>query len=255
MKKSYYNNGFFLGLASVVAIILLWQLFAGYLFPSILVPSFSQVVSRGVILVSNGEMFSHISASMYRIMLGFLFGTAVGAPLGLLLGYFPLVRGLIDPIVQFFRFVPPIAWLTPAVIWFGIGETSKVVIIFYSTVFIIVVNSAIGVMNIPKNKILAAETLGASKYQIFLYVVLPASVPFILAGMRLAMGNSFATVVSAEMLASDSGLGYLIFNSRLWMATDTIFVAILFLGFLGLLTDAVFRYGIRRFAGRFGPAA
>ena len=125
-------------------------------------------------------------------------------------------------------------------------------IIIYTTVFIVTVNTVVGVSNVSPNKIWAALTLGASGRQVFFYVVLPASFPFILTGMRLAMGNSFTAVVSAEMLASDQGLGYLIFNSRLWMATDTIFVAILLLGFLGLGTDLLFRALIRRFAGQFG---
>jgi NitT/TauT family transport system permease protein len=247
------SNGWLVGVGAVLVVLALWELLSSWIFPSVLVPSFSQVMAKGYDLVVTGEIFQHIGASLQRILLGFLIGSAVGAPIGLLMGSFSLARNLLDPIVQFFRFVPPIAWLTPAVIWFGIGETSKVVIIFYTTVFIVAINASLGVINIPKNKLLAAETLGASRSQTFFHVVVPAALPFILAGMRLAMGNSFATVVSAEMIAADTGLGYLIFNSRLWMATDVIFVAILLLGFLGLLTDLLFRSAIRRFAGKYGP--
>jgi NitT/TauT family transport system permease protein len=247
------GNGLLGGVGSILIILAAWEVLSSWIFPSILVPSFSQVLIKAYDLFITGEIFQHIWASLQRIVLGFLIGSAVGAPIGLLMGSSRMARNLLDPIVQFFRFVPPIAWLTPAVIWFGIGETSKIVIIFYTTVFIVAINASLGVINIPKNKLLAAETLGASKLQSFFYVVIPASLPFILAGMRLAMGNSFATVVSAEMIAADTGLGYLIFNSRLWMATDIIFVAILLLGFLGLLTDLLFRSAIRRFAGKYGP--
>ncbi|MGV6873474.1 ABC transporter permease [Pseudochelatococcus sp. B33] len=247
------SNGWLVGVSAVCIVLAIWEILSSWIFPSVLVPSFSQVLGKAYDLFITGAIFPHIWASLQRILLGFLIGSAVGAPIGLLMGSFRLVRNLVDPIVQFFRFVPPIAWLTPAVIWFGIGETSKVVIIFYTTVFIVAINASLGVINIPKNKLLAAETLGASRSQSFFHVVVPAALPFILAGMRLAMGNSFATVVSAEMIAADNGLGYLIFNSRLWMASDVIFVAILLLGFLGLLTDLLFRTAIRRFAGKYGP--
>ena len=136
--------------------------------------------------------------------------------------------------MQFFRFVPSLAWLTPVVIWFGIGETSKVLIIVYTTMFIVLINTMVGVSHIAPNKLRAAACLGATPFKTFIFVTLPATLPFILTGMRLAMGNSFATVVAAEMIAADSGLGYLIFNSRLWMATDKIFIGIVCLGALGL---------------------
>jgi NitT/TauT family transport system permease protein len=115
------------------------------------------------------------------------------------------------------------------------------------------INTIVGVSNIAPNKLRAAASLGASTGQTFVNVTLPATLPFILTGMRLAMGNSFATVVSAEMLAADSGLGYLIFNSRLWMATDQIFIGIVSLGILGILTDWIFRRLILRYASRYGP--
>jgi ABC-type nitrate/sulfonate/bicarbonate transport system permease component len=111
----------------------------------------------------------------------------------------------------------------------------------------------VGVSHIAPNKLRAAACLGATPLKAFIFVTLPATLPFILTGMRLAMGNSFATVVAAEMIAADSGLGYLIFNSRLWMATDKIFIGIVCLGALGLITDRLFRYLIVRFAHQYGP--
>ena len=190
---------------------------------------------------------------MQRILLGFFIGSLIATPLGLVMGSNRVVRTLFDPYINFFRFVPAIAWLTPVVIWFGIGETSKVIIIIYTTVFIVLVNTIVGVSNIPANKLRAAASLGANAHQIFLHVTLPATLPFILTGMRLAMGNSFMTVVSAEMLAANSGLGYLIFNSRLWMATDRIFIGIVSLGALGMLSDWIFRWLIQRYASHYGP--
>ena len=186
-------------------------------------------------MLESGELFEHISISLQRILAGFLIGSAIAAPAGLLMGSIPIVRAIFDPYVQFFRFVPSLAWLTPVVIWFGIGETSKVLIIVYTTIFIVLINTMVGVSHIAPNKLRAAACLGATPFKAFIFVTLPATLPFILTGMRLAMGNSFATVVSAEMIAADSGLGYLIFNSRLWMATDKIFIGIVCLGALGLI--------------------
>jgi NitT/TauT family transport system permease protein len=205
-------------------------------------------------MLRSGELGEHVWISMQRIMAGFLIGSLIGTPIGLVMGANRTIRTILEPYAQFFRFVPSIAWLTPVVLWFGIGETSKILIIIYTTTFIVLINTMVGVSNIAPNKMRAAACLGATPGKAFLLVTLPAALPFILTGMRLAMGNSFATVVSAEMIAADSGLGYLIFNSRLWMATDRIFVGIVCLGILGILTDRLFRYLIVRFVHQYGPA-
>jgi NitT/TauT family transport system permease protein len=239
--------------ASIVGMIVLWQVVATTFFKPQFFPSPPQVLAAAQEMVASGELFEHIGISMQRILTGFLIGSAIAAPMGLLMGSVPFVRAMFDPYAQFFRFVPSLAWLTPVVLWFGIGEISKVLIIVYTTVFIVLINTMVGVSHIAPNKLRAAACLGATPLKAFLHVTLPATLPFILTGMRLAMGNSFATVVAAEMIAADSGLGYLIFNSRLWMATDKIFVGIVCLGALGLVTDRFFRYLVIRFAHQYGP--
>jgi NitT/TauT family transport system permease protein len=239
--------------ASIIGMIVLWQVVATTFFKPQFFPTPPQVLAAAQEMLASGELFEHIGISMQRILMGFLIGSAVAAPMGLLMGSVPFVRAIFDPYAQFFRFVPSLAWLTPVVLWFGIGEISKVLIIVYTTVFIVLINTMVGVSHIAPNKLRAAACLGATPLKAFLHVTLPATLPFILTGMRLAMGNSFATVVAAEMIAADSGLGYLIFNSRLWMATDKIFVGIVCLGTLGLVTDRFFRYLVIRFAHQYGP--
>lgn len=246
------SRGVWLRVLSIIFGLVVWEILARWIFPNIFIPSLSQVIERGYELVLNREVFLHVWASIKRILLGFLIGSSIGAPIGLLMGSIPSVRFIIDPYIQFFRFIPSIAWLTPAVIWFGIGEMSKVMIIIYTTVFIVVINTAVGVASVPPNKIWAARMLGASKLQVFLLVTIPATMPYILTGMMLAMGSSFTAVVAAEMVGAEEGLGYLIFNSRLWMDTRAIFLAIIVLGFLGFAFDLLFRHLIRRFAGRYG---
>jgi NitT/TauT family transport system permease protein len=233
--------------------IVLWHVIATYFFKPQFFPGPLLVLATGEEMVASGELFEHISISLQRILAGFLIGSAIAAPLGLLMGSVRLVRAILDPYTQFFRFVPSLAWLTPVVLGFGIGEISKILIIIYTTMFIVLINTMVGVAHIAPNKLRAAACLGATPLKSFVHVTLPATLPFILTGMRLAMGNSFATVVAAEMIAADSGLGYLIFNSRLWMATDKIFIGIVCLGTLGLITDRFFRYLVLRFAHQYGP--
>ena len=239
--------------ASIVGMVVLWHVIATTFFKPQFFPSPAVVFSTGVEMLQSRELFEHIGISLQRILTGFLVGSGIAAPMGLLMGSIRRVRVIFDPYTQFFRFVPSIAWLTPVVLWFGIGEISKVLIIIYTTTFIVLINTMVGVSNIAPNKLRAAACLGATPVKAFFHVTLPATLPFILTGMRLAMGNSFATVVAAEMIAADTGLGYLIFNSRLWMATDKIFIGIVCLGALGLLTDRFFRYLIVRFARQYGP--
>jgi ABC-type nitrate/sulfonate/bicarbonate transport system permease component len=239
--------------ASIIGMVVLWHVVATTFFKPQFFPAPLAVLATGTEMVASGELFEHVSISLQRILLGFLIGSAIAAPAGLVMGSVPVVRAIFDPYAQFFRFVPSLAWLTPVVIWFGIGETSKVLIIVYTTVFIVLINTMVGVSHIAENKLRAAACLGATPFKSFLHVTLPATLPFILTGMRLAMGNSFATVVAAEMIAADSGLGFLIFNSRLWMATDKIFIGIVCLGTLGLITDRFFRYLVVRFAHQYGP--
>jgi NitT/TauT family transport system permease protein len=163
------------------------------------------------------------------------------------------VRLLLEPWTEFFRFIPAVAMITVAVIWFGIGEESKVFLIAYTTVFVVIIATAAGVGAVGRDKIRAAQSMGANKLQIFALVALPATVPYILTGMRLAMANAFVTIVAAELVASNDGLGKLLWDARLFMQIEDIFVALISLGMLGFLTDRVFRLLIRAFAGRFNP--
>lgn len=239
---------------SILAALVIWQYVAINYFSPAFFPSPAVVAATAWEMIVSGELFAHAAISLQRIMLGFFIGSAIAVPFGLFMGTNRYIRAIFEPYTEFFRYVPAIAWLTPVVLWFGIGEISKVLIIVYTTMFIVTINTIVGVGNIAPNKFRAAASLGASPSKMFCYVTWPATLPFILTGMRLAMGNSFATVVSAEMVASDQGLGFLIFNSRLWMATDKIFVAIVCLGALGMAADRIFRMMIRRFAHQYGTA-
>jgi NitT/TauT family transport system permease protein len=237
--------------AGFALLFLIWHLAATVLVKSILFPPPWPVFERAVVLIEDNILQEQIVASMRRILQGFLLGSAIGIPVGLAIGSFRPVRWLLEPWTEFFRFIPAVAMITVAVIWFGIGEESKVFLIAYTTVFVVIISTAAGVGAVGRDKIRAARCLGATRLQVFALVALPATVPYILTGMRLAMSNAFVTIVAAELVASNDGLGKLLWDARLFMQIEDIFVALVALGLLGFMTDRAFRFLIRTFAGRF----
>jgi NitT/TauT family transport system permease protein len=226
---------------SLLCALLLWTLLAWWVGKPAFLPSPAKTLEGAIELVRNGELQAGVAASFTRIIVGFMIGTLIGIPLGLLMGMSPFVRTFMDPYVEFFRFIPPIAFVTLAVIWFGLGEASKIVLIVYTTLFMVAINTMIGVLGVEPDKPFAALCLGATERQVFFHVVFPAVIPSIVTGMKIAMGNSFMTVVSAEMVAAKSGVGFLIFNSRLFLLTEWIFVGIITLGLMGFITDRALR--------------
>jgi NitT/TauT family transport system permease protein len=223
---------------SVTVGVAIWAL-AGHLLGSPLLPSPLDVLRAGLEMVRNGTFLADVAVSLKRIALGFLLGCAVGIPLGLAMGLFRFAQALFDPVVQFLRFVPPVAWLIPAIMWFGIGETSKVLIIFYMTVFLVLLNTMAGVAQVKRNHLRAAQNYAVSRWQLFAWVVFPATMSYSVTGARIALGNSFAAVVGAELIAADSGLGYRIIESGKWMAMSDMFAAMLILGLLGIAADRI----------------
>jgi ABC-type nitrate/sulfonate/bicarbonate transport system permease component len=244
-------GGYGLGFASLFVI---WHLASVYLVSSVLFPPPAVVFRKASVLVSNGVLWEHLSASLQRILAGFVAGSMLGMPIGLAMGSFRPVRKLLEPYTEFLRFIPSVAMITVAVIWFGIGEASKIFLIIYTTIFIVIINTAAGVSAIAPDKIRAAESLGATRAQIFLHVALPATVPYILTGMRLAMANSFTTIVAAELIAANEGLGKMLWDGRMFMLVDDIFVSLVTLGLLGFAADRLFRWSIYVFAGKYSPA-
>jgi ABC-type nitrate/sulfonate/bicarbonate transport system permease component len=171
--------------------------------------------------------------------------------LGVLMGRIRLVNELTDPVVEVLRYLSPTAMIPIAVIWFGIGETSKYFLIFWGTFFFVLINTIAGVVRTPIARQRAARCLGASELQIFVLIVIPSALPYIVTGMRVAMAASFMSIIPAEMLAADSGLGYLLQQSSLLIQTDRIFVALAMISGLGFLTDRLFRVVVDRMLRRF----
>jgi NitT/TauT family transport system permease protein len=227
--------------ASVVLVLLLWQYLSNRAIIPLLFPSPLSTLRIGRELAEKGQLQADLWASLGRILAGFVLGSVLGVIGGVLMGSFRPLRLFLEPYVQFLRFLPALAWIPAAMVWLGTGEQAKIALLAYTTVFIVALNTMVGVTRVPRNLVRAARSFGAGPWNIFFRVTIPATVSYMLTGMRLAMGNCFMTVVAAELVASDSGLGYLIFSSRQWMQTELAFVGIFVLGLLGLIADHVFR--------------
>ncbi len=230
-----------LGALSVMIGLAAWQILAAWVMRSPLFPTPAQTVHALTRLAVSGKLMADVEASMARLSVGWVVGGIVGIVLGLAMGAFKPVRWYFEPAIQFLRFIPGIAWITPFTVWWGVGELSKVMLILYTSTFIVMLNTMVGIATIAPARIRAARCFEAGRLDIFFHVTLPSTVPYILTGLRISMGNAFMILIAAEMLASDKGLGYLIFYSRSYLATDLIFVGIVTLGLLGLLSDLAFQ--------------
>lgn len=226
--------------ASVLAVLALWQYFSSRAVITLLFPSPIRTLDVGWHLAQSGELPADLKSSLVRLFGGFAVGCAIGIAAGLLMGSFRIVRYVFEPYLHFFRFLPALAWIPVVMVWMGTGDASKIALLAYTTAGIVALSTMAGVSAVPVNQRRAAASFGAKRIQTFVWVTLPATVGYILTGMRLAMGNCFMTLVAAELVASDLGIGYLIFSSRQWMQTERAYVGILVLGGLGIVSDQIF---------------
>jgi NitT/TauT family transport system permease protein/taurine transport system permease protein len=236
---------------SIVIAFAAWQVLSTFVFNPFLIPPPLVVFKTAVPMVQSGEIFRHVAISLARVGVGFVTGCAAAIVLGVVLGRIKLVNDLLDPIIELLRYLSPTAMIPIAVIWFGIGETSKYFLIFWGTFFIVLINTTAGVMRAPIIRQRAAECLGASPLQIFLLVVIPSAAPYIVTGMRIAMASSFMSIIPAEILAADSGIGFLLQNSSILLQTNRIFVALLTICVLGFIFDRLFRMAVDRMLSRY----
>ncbi|MEV0012637.1 ABC transporter permease [Streptomyces sp. NPDC047973] len=195
------------------------------------------VAGRAADLIADGTLADDALASLRRVLTGFALGTALAVPVGFLMGWYPVARGLLEPYVQFFRTVPPLAMIPLAIVLLGIGELPKIFVIFLAAFLSSVVAAFQGVVGVERTLIDAARVLGARDGTIFLKVVVPASAPFILVGMRIGLGSAWGTLVAAELIAAQEGLGFRMQNAQLYYDLPTIFVGLITIGLLGLVMD------------------
>jgi len=209
---------------------------------SLIFPSPLKVVTGTVELVKDGTLWLHIGASLMRVVAGFLLAVIIAIPLGLWMGW---VRGAyvtLNPLFQILRPISPIAWIPIAILWFGVGNTSPIFLIFISSVFPMIVQTTVGVHTIEKRYLRAAENFDVSRFKLLTQVVIPAALPQVIVGMRIGLGVAWLVVVAAEMIALRSGLGYLIMDSRnAGNRYDLVVAGMIIIGIIGLALDGVMR--------------
>jgi len=189
----------------------------------------------------NTVLLEHLGFSLFRVVIGFLLGALIGIPLGYAMGLSNWFRGWFDPIVEFMRPVPPLALIPLVIIWFGIGEVGKVILLFLAALWIMAIAARSGVSGVRISKVHAAYSLGASKWQIMRHVIVPNSLPEVFTGARVAMGVCWGTVVAAELVAAEKGAGMTIMVASKFQQTDIVLLGIILIGIIGFGIDMLIR--------------
>lgn len=241
-------------LASLGAVLALWWgVTASGLIAPLFLPGPAEVVARLGELARNGfvgaSLLQHTGASLARVGLAMLFAVITAVPVGMAMGLYPRINAALDPLIEFYRPVPPLAYLPLMVIWFGIGETTKIALIYLAIFAPLAIATASGVRRVDPNRIRAAQSLGASRDQIAWLVVFPSALPDILTGLRIALGVGWSTLVAAELVAATRGLGFMVQSASQMLVTDVVVAGILVIALIALLLELGLRWVERRFAG------
>jgi len=237
-------------LLSILVLVLVWWSFTAII-PPLFLPSPVLTTATGLHMIADGELPQTVWVSMSRILTGWLLGGICGASLGIVLGRIQLARAILLPVIEYLRFVPPVTLVSLFVIWFGVGETSKIVLIFWTVIFIVLVNTTAGAASVREGTIRAARCLGATHMQVITRVVIPETVPYVITGFQIALGNAFMAIVAAEMLAAQSGIGYMIWNAQVYAQVDRMFVGFVTLSLMGFVTDRIVYNLSRRLLGHY----
>ncbi|WP_304307544.1 ABC transporter permease subunit [Pseudacidovorax intermedius] len=236
-----------ISIATVAVLFLLWWAAAALAWlPPLVLPSPASVWDAFVAAVKGqGQggkpLLEHFLWSLGRVFGAFALACITAVPVGILMGVSRTLRGIFDPIIEFYRPLPPLAYLPLVIIWFGIEETSKVVLIYLACFAPLAVAARAGVRSVGSEQIDAILSLGANRWQVIRHVVLPAALPDILTGMRIAIGFGWTTLVAAEMVAATAGLGQLVLNASNFLRTDVVVMGILVIGVVALLFDLLMR--------------
>lgn len=241
------GDSLFISIISVLLLIALWfgVTKTGIVSPLFL-PAPDTVFSKLMELFSTGytntPLWEHILISTARVFGAFLLACLIGIPLGIAMGMNRFTRGLLDPIIEFYRPVPPLAYLPLMIIWFGIGEVSKVVLIFLSAFAPIIIGTRAGVKSASIEQIHAAYSFGASRWQVIRHVILPAALPEILTAMRVGIGFAWTTLVAAELVAAQKGVGYMIMSASEFLQTPIVIVGIIIIAFIAFAFEKLMRF-------------
>lgn len=232
----------YLSVISFAVIIALWCVLTyGKMLDKIFLPAPTAVVQAVIDMYKDGTLGANIGASTYRIFVGWALSVVLAVPAGMLMASSKKFSAIIQPIIEFVRYLPIVALVPLTLLYCGIGESQKFVIIFLGTFFQLVLMVSDTVSSVDKNLINAARTLGASNWQRYVLVLYPASLPGLMDSFRVTIGWAWTYLVVAEMVAANSGLGYVILKSQRFLATDKIFAGLILIGLIGLITDWLFK--------------
>ncbi|SIO69318.1 taurine transport system permease protein [Burkholderia sp. GAS332] len=221
--------------------------------PAVLLPTPEEVLHKLIVLNTEGfddaTLGQHLFASLSRIAIAFVLALLTAIPAGLLIATNRIVRGALDPLIEFYRPIPPLAYLPLMVIWFGIGELSKVLLIYLTIFAPLTIATASGASRVAKSRLQAASSLGATPFKLLRYVVLPSALPDILTGVRIALGAGWSTLVAAELIAATRGLGFMVYSASRFLVTDVVIAGILVIGAIALVLEI----GLRRLQKHLTP--
>ncbi|WP_350023484.1 taurine ABC transporter permease TauC [Pseudomonas protegens] len=228
-------------LTLVVLLALWWAVTATGLIEPLFLPPPSAVLQKGWLLATSGYMDStlwqHLAASLQRIGLALGFAVLTAIPVGIAIGANRIARGVLDPLIEFYRPIPPLAYLPLIVIWCGIGELSKVLLIYLAIFAPIAIATATGVRTVDPAKLRAAQSLGATRAQLIRHVILPSALPDILTGVRIGLGVGWSTLVAAELIAATSGLGFMVQSAAQFLVTDVVVLGILVIALIAFAME------------------
>ena len=235
-----------LTITTAIAVLAAWYLItATGAFSETIIPSPKSVWDSFVNVLQNGykghSLLEHLGTSMQRLMIAYLLVVVTAVPLGLLSGYNSKIRAILEPIVEFYRPLPPLAYYTILVLWMGIDESSKLALLYLAGFAPVYIACVSGVVRIKEDYINGAKTLGAGKRQIFFYVIFPAAMTDVFTGIRTALGVEYTTLVAAEMVAATAGMGWLVLDASNYLRSDTVFMGVIIMGITGILLDRIIR--------------
>jgi taurine transport system permease protein len=215
----------------LVLLAIWWGVAALQLISPLFLPPPAQVLQKLITIAGpqgfmDATLWQHLTASLTRILVALLAAVVLGIPVGIAMGLSPTVRGILDPLIELYRPVPPLAYLPLMVIWFGIGETSKILLIYLAIFAPVTMSALAGVKSAQQVRIRAAQALGASRLQVLWLVILPGALPEILTGLRIGLGVGWSTLVAAELIAATRGLGFMVQSAGEFLATDVVLAGI-----------------------------
>lgn len=244
-----------LSLGTLVVILAVWWTVAALqIISPLFLPAPGQVLQKLITIAGpqgfmDATLWQHLAASLARIVIALLAAVLLGVPVGIAMGLSPTIRGILDPIIELYRPVPPLAYLPLMVIWFGIGETSKILLIYLAIFAPVAMSALAGVRSAQQVRVRAAQSLGASRAQVLWFVILPGALPEILTGLRIGLGVGWSTLVAAELIAATRGLGFMVQSAGEFLATDVVLAGIAVIAVIAFILEL----GLRALQRRLTP--